>query len=142
LGDYYGDLLERGELQLCFREEEGDFQLAYFDHRFPIDPRTYSHILAYRLGDFQARKGSAAESELRELISHFRAIPRRSSQARPLKRKRRAMGEEGKRRLARLARSSPAVREWIAETLRHINGVPGQRQSFDRLHRLLESQAY
>ena len=37
LGDHYAAVLERGELQVIFEEDE--FKLAYFDKRFPISPR-------------------------------------------------------------------------------------------------------
>lgn len=40
LGDYYGRILERGELKLSF--EQGETVLCYYDHRFPISPETLS----------------------------------------------------------------------------------------------------
>lgn len=38
LGDHLGTVIERGELKLI--EEDGELQFSYFDHRFPINPRT------------------------------------------------------------------------------------------------------
>ena len=46
LGDQYGVILERGEIALRFDPEEGSFSAWYFDHRFPISPRSYETILA------------------------------------------------------------------------------------------------
>ena len=47
LGDQYGRVLERGELRVHF--EAGAFVLRYYDHEFPIAPRTYRHILEIAL---------------------------------------------------------------------------------------------
>ena len=44
--------------------------------------------------------------------------------------------------LADSYRHSPLIAELIHGRLRLYNGIPGQPASFDRLHRLLESQAY
>src|SRR5690606_8668695 len=45
LGDHYGVVLERGELQLAFDASAGAFVAQYYDHRFPIDPRQYPVLL-------------------------------------------------------------------------------------------------
>ena len=47
LGDQYGRVLERGELQVRF--EEGTFYLLYGERRLPIAPGTYRHILEIAL---------------------------------------------------------------------------------------------
>ncbi|NTW04021.1 MAG: malto-oligosyltrehalose synthase, partial [Oscillochloris sp.] len=47
LGDQYGNVLDRGELQLHYAD--GAFFLSYWSHRFPINPRSYSDLLTYRL---------------------------------------------------------------------------------------------
>ena len=46
LGDQYGVILEQGEIALRFDPAEGSFSAWYFDHRFPISPRSYAAILA------------------------------------------------------------------------------------------------
>ena len=45
LGDHYGAVLENGEIALRFNLEEGSFSAWYYDHRFPISPRSYAAIL-------------------------------------------------------------------------------------------------
>ena len=57
LGDQYGRVLERGELQVRF--EAGTFFLLYGEHRLPIAPGTYRHILEIALrksGRIQGRR--------------------------------------------------------------------------------------
>ncbi len=62
LGDQYGLVLERGELQLQFATEPGRFTLDYFEHRLPIDPRSYGRLL----------RRAAARLRPRELDSRCR----------------------------------------------------------------------
>src|SRR5229473_5116314 len=53
LGDRYGAVLERGELKLELYE--GAFRVRYFDQLFPVNPRTYSHILEHRIDELAAQ---------------------------------------------------------------------------------------
>lgn len=82
LGDQYGNVLDRGELQLDL--EDGQLVLKYFDHRLPINP-----------GDIAELQGVAemAPDAARKIVDGF-------------------------------------------------NGTAGDPRSFDRLHGLLETQAY
>ena len=57
LADHYGTVLEHGELQLVFAPESGTFGIRYYEHLFPLDPRTYPQILAVGLA---ARTASRA----------------------------------------------------------------------------------
>jgi (1->4)-alpha-D-glucan 1-alpha-D-glucosylmutase len=50
--------------------------------------------------------------------------------------------EVARERLVRLVTESIAIREHIDASVRVANGSPGDRASFDRLHDLLEHQAY
>ena len=45
LGDHYGVILEKGEIALRFDRGEGSFSGWYYEHRFPISPRSYPVIL-------------------------------------------------------------------------------------------------
>src|SRR5712671_831023 len=51
LGDRYGAVLERGEIQLDL--DEGAFRVRYYDHLFPVNPRSYAQILAYRIEELE-----------------------------------------------------------------------------------------
>lgn len=46
LGDHYGAVLERGELQVRWEAGAGTFDVCYFDHRFPLAPETCADLLA------------------------------------------------------------------------------------------------
>ena len=82
LGDQYGQVLDRGELQLDLID--GQLVLKYFDHRLPIN--------AHDIPELQG-----------------------------------------------LAEAAP---EAAASVVAAFNGTPGDVRSFDRLHELLEAQAY
>ncbi len=45
LRSHYGEVLAAGELTLHFDDATGEFYARHFDHRFPLCPVSYSHIL-------------------------------------------------------------------------------------------------
>ena len=48
LGSQYGTTVARGELKLEFEPVSGAFEVTYFAHRLPIDPRESPRVLAPR----------------------------------------------------------------------------------------------
>ena len=144
LGDQYGTVLDRGELQLSFDREKGEFSIFYFAHRFPVDPREYPRILGHDLERLEQRVGKQNESllELQSLHSAFSHLPGREETA-PEKIQERSRDKEiHKRRLAELCARSPGIAEFLAENVAQINGVPGDSASFEVLHELIKAQAY
>ena len=144
LGDHYGSVLTSGQLQLELDAERGHFSVRYHDHRFPIDPRTYPHILGYRIKALANRPERETEgiTELKNLISRCESVPPRNGLS-PERRQERLRGVDlCKRQLAELYSQAPVVRAFLCENVAQFNGVPGQPHTFDRLHRLLEIQAY
>lgn len=45
LNSHYGEVLAAGELTLHFDDATGEFYARHFEHRFPLCPASYSHIL-------------------------------------------------------------------------------------------------
>ncbi len=119
LGDHYGAVLERGELRLKFDAETGSYSIWYWDHRFPVDPRSYPRILS----------GSGLPSELVDLARSLkgRAASRAARQAL------RGRADQLKAGL----RDRPSAAQAAAERL---NGQAGDPASFRTLHRLMEDQ--
>ena len=60
LGDLYGLVLDRREIQLELDDSKGAFYVRYFDNRFPVDPQTYPTILEFRIDEL---KGHLNEDE-------------------------------------------------------------------------------
>jgi (1->4)-alpha-D-glucan 1-alpha-D-glucosylmutase len=142
LGDQYGVVLEKGELKLV--REGGSFLVTYYDHRFPVAPRSVPHVLRHRLEELRQKLGSE-EPNVGELASICASLEKLAprSEADPAKVEERAREKEvAKRRLHMLCDASLAVLEHIDHNVALFNGRPGDPRSFDLLDRLLDSQAY
>jgi (1->4)-alpha-D-glucan 1-alpha-D-glucosylmutase len=128
LGGHYRAVLESGEIRLAFDADAGVFSVYYYEHRFPIDPRTYPMILA------AARSYDEGHPELERLADAFGALPGRDA-GNGVGRVRAAA--DLKADLAACA-GSAEVKSSIEERVRRLNDEPGS----GGLHRLLEAQAY
>jgi (1->4)-alpha-D-glucan 1-alpha-D-glucosylmutase len=116
LGDQYGTVLARGDIELRCDPDEGSLSAWYFEHRFPLAPRSYAVVLetgAKPLSDIAAAFGAIGAGD-----------PSARSQAASLK-----------ARLAAIMRE-PKGSAAILAALRRFNGHP------DALHRVLEAQYY
>ena len=141
LGDQYGRVLERGELQLRF--EDGALHLWYFDLDLPINPRQAPRVLGLHLDRLE--REMAADSALREYLSVLTALqnlPVYTERDRDRVAERQREKEVARERLAYLVGASTPVRRHVDAVVREINGVAGDPASFDGLHELLEKQVY
>lgn len=141
LGDQYGDVLERGELQLRFAD--GALRVRYFDHDLPINPRQSPRVLGLDLDRLERQlDGDPAAREYLSILTALQNLPVYTEQepARIVERQREK--EVARDRLARLVAESAAIRDHVEAAVRAANGTPGDRASFDRLHALLEHQPY
>ena len=119
LGAPYGEVLASGDLQLRFEPDTGKFAAWYYEHRFPIAPQHYHHILA-----------AAGDPALAELAQEFGRIGLRQ-------RDRGAARAEAERALASLkAVDAGKIKAALAAF------DPETDEGRDRLHRLLERQHY
>ncbi|WP_077729299.1 malto-oligosyltrehalose synthase [Methylocaldum sp. 14B] len=144
LGSPYGTALESGELELAFDAEEGSFSVYYGPHRFPIDPKEYPRILAYRLDQLKTALSpdDSHLAEFQSLITAFSHLPGRWQTGKDKRNERNRDKEIHKQHLARLCAASRDISQFIAKNVSEFNGMPGVPASFDRLHELLEYQAY
>ncbi len=142
LGDQYGVVLENGELKLA--REGGSFLVTYYEHRFPVAPRSVPQVLRLRLEELRDKLGPEEASvwELESICTSLEKLAPRS-ETDPAKVEERAREKEvAKRRLHMLCDASPGVREHVDHNVAIFNGRPGEARSFDLLDRLLDSQAY
>lgn len=142
LGDQYGNVLDNGEIILSFGD--GAFTINYYEHLFPIIPKSYTHILRYRL-DFLERELGIDSFPFQELLSIMTALEHlplytETDMERVAERYREK--EVVKRRLQALYTDSTAVAAFIDENVRIFNGQPGSPESFDLLDQLLSEQVY
>jgi (1->4)-alpha-D-glucan 1-alpha-D-glucosylmutase len=140
LGDQYGRVLERGELQVRF--DAGSFTLCYYNHELPIAPGTYRYVLEIALQNLVAHKDEDFYAEFQSILTALEHLPRRT-ETDPEKIAERAREKEIiKRRLERRCQEAPQVQEAITKAVVQINGRPGESRSFDALDELLNAQAY
>lgn len=140
LGDQYGAVLERGELQLEFAA--GAFVVRYYDNLLPIAPDTYSMIVRDALDRWLAAHPGDDADELQSVLTAVAHLPPRHSRDAEEISVRAREKEVVKRRLAALVERSSDVRSLIRSCVRAMNGVPSQPRSFDRLDELLNTQSY
>jgi (1->4)-alpha-D-glucan 1-alpha-D-glucosylmutase len=127
LGDHYGRVLERGEIRLA--REGGSFVFCYFEHRFPVSPRSLGAPLARA-----ARScGSETLAFVADALSALPAAERVSPEAA-------ARRDRDKRQLQRLLLElldrDPEVQ---AAVDREIDAL---HHDFDRLDELHQRQNY
>ena len=123
LNEQYGIVLESGEIALRFDPQVGSFSAWYFDHCFPISPRSYREILE--------AGGETLAALTREWATIDVAWADRKWE----------YVAELKRRLAQ-STGEPAIMAAITIALQRFTGEAGNPWSFRKLHRLLEAQAY
>src|SRR5262249_22504452 len=123
LGDQYGAILEKGEIELRFDAANGSFCFWYYEHRFPVSPFSYAEILR------------AGGNGLEVLAGEFDALRTMAPVAA------RDKAAKLKHQLAEAAQQCGAT-PTIDAALRLLSGTPDEADSFGRLDRLLDAQAY
>src|SRR5262245_15762671 len=141
LGDVYGAVLERGELQLRLDPAAGSFAVRYHDHLLPIDPREYPRIFAQSPIPTTLPEDDA-RADFESLLNAFGNLPARSDNSEDSIAIRYRDKEAHKRRLVRLLERSPEIQQHIEAAIARLNGTPGDSRSFDALDALLDAQAY
>ncbi|PIE83049.1 MAG: 4-alpha-glucanotransferase [Candidatus Contendobacter odensis] len=144
LGNHYGLVLENGELRLVFNAEAGSFHIQYYEHSFPIDPHKYPQILGHRIHQLETRLGSDNPLflEYQSLLTALGHLPACTETEEAKRAERQRDKEIHKRNLADLCYRSPDIAWFIEENRQLLNGTPGETNSFDQLHELLEAQPY
>src|SRR5206468_1496880 len=114
LGDRYGAALEGGQIQLRF--QNGAFEIGHFDKTFPVNPRSYSIILAYRMEELEAKMrpiDPVALDELKSILTTLDHLPGHTETETAHNEKHRHEKKVIKRRLLQLAKKNEPMREHI-----------------------------
>lgn len=145
LGDQYGAVLERGELQLAF--EESGFTLRYWETPFPIDPRTWPFVLTPVLDGL--RQTLEADNldllELESVANALERLPQPVEFQQPSHEDIEARYREQvvtRLRLAALMERSDTIADAVGREVARLNGSADDPRSFDRLDHLLSLQPY
>jgi (1->4)-alpha-D-glucan 1-alpha-D-glucosylmutase len=143
LGDQYGRVLERGELQLQFSPASGRFTLNYYAHRLPIEPRCYGKLLRRAAATLRPRDLDREPLvALADLIERFEQLPPCDSDDALAVIRRQHDKTQLKQQLAQQVAAQPALARVIAAQVLKLNGSVGSRASFDALDALIAEQPY
>ena len=143
LGDHYGTVLGRGELQLAFDAAAGEFSVYYYQHRLPVDPAEYPAVVGHGFEHLAAMMaGDSRLDELQSLLTAFGHLPSRCDGSAAGIAIRSRDKELHKQHLARLCDTVPAIAGHIATNLAEFNGRTGDADSFDLLHNLIKNQSW
>ena len=142
LGDQYGRALENQEIRVVYAE--GELRVAFYETPLPLAPRTWTMILEPAAAKLRDRLDASHEhvGELESIITALSHLAENTETDDARIRERQREKEIVKKRLSALFGSSPEAHQAIDETLAEINGERGNPRSFDRLERLLDSEAY
>ncbi|MEW6386209.1 MAG: malto-oligosyltrehalose synthase [Thermodesulfobacteriota bacterium] len=142
LGAPFGQVLENQELRLSLAEE--GFSLHYYEHKFPLDPKTYPSILTHRFDALKEELGpeDPAILTLTGLITLAEYLPPRTVKGAKRLKERRQQKEILKKNLWLSYQANPAIKKFLDANLADINGQRGVPESFNLLERLLDRQAY
>ncbi len=132
LGNQYGEELESKHIQIAL--EDGVARVRYYDHSMPLSPRSLPMI-------FSEDQMAELPEVFRDLLRELSHVPPNDTADSGLATQRRGQLEEIKPRI-REALRQPRNEVAIAAALERVNGTAGDARSFDRLHEVLEAQAY
>ncbi|MGH2562480.1 MAG: malto-oligosyltrehalose synthase, partial [Thermomicrobiales bacterium] len=142
LGDHYGVVLERGELEL--RYAAGAFTVWYFRQPLPIAPPTYPAILRPPLDELVELLEAADPRmlEYQSIITAFERLAANDVRHAGQTAERQREQVVAKRRLDDLLRDVPEIERAVVATVVRLNGTLGEPSSFDDLDHLLDWQSY
>jgi len=140
LGSFYGECLEKGEIQLVF--DERGFAVRYYDMRFPLRIESYADLLTYRLGSLRGKLPPDEPDFIKlhgilGILYVLRTLPsgaisdERYDQIRFIK-----------IMLWELYNRNPEIRSFMDETIRVLNDRPAREESVRFMERLLGDQHY
>jgi (1->4)-alpha-D-glucan 1-alpha-D-glucosylmutase len=141
LGEQYGEVLERGELQVVW-EADCCFKLAYWEHRLPLGPKTVLPLIEDIVGKSGLDEEDVARIELESICSALRHLPDRHQTGLKERREHAREKEVVRQRLKKVVEENAQVKVALDAALKQLNGTPGLATSFDALDRLLRQQSY
>ncbi|MGB8480795.1 MAG: malto-oligosyltrehalose synthase [Acidobacteriaceae bacterium] len=142
LGGQYGDVLESGDLRIGYHD--GEFCLLYGDYNLPLNPRQMKVLLRHRWREVADSSGidDATRQEFESILFHLDHIPGYQQVGLVARADRERETAVATHRLTQVMQQNPTLLRHLEHVIEEYNGVPGQPESFDLLHELLEQQPY
>ncbi len=142
LGDQFGRVLENGQIRLSY--DRGAFWIDYFNHHYPVDPRTSAQVLGTVAEHVRITSDPDAPDlvELESIVTALKHLPHRTTDDAQQLEERRREARVARRRLNGLTETSAAVRRAMEGVVVDWCGRVGEPESFGRLEELLAQQVY
>jgi (1->4)-alpha-D-glucan 1-alpha-D-glucosylmutase len=142
LGNQYGRVLENREIQIVYID--GQFHVSVYETPLPLAPHTWTMVLEPAVTRLREKLGADHQhvAEMESIVTALGHLPGHTETDEAKIRERQREKEIVKRRLSRLLDASKDAAAAIDASLAEINGRRGEPHSFDRLERLLQSEAY
>jgi (1->4)-alpha-D-glucan 1-alpha-D-glucosylmutase len=137
LGQFYGDALEQGEIQI--RYGPAGFTIHYYDLAFPVKIETYVHLLTHGMAALRGELGGD-DPDLVKLLGILYVLRTLPSGAEI--RERHDQVKFIKKTLWELYTNNPRFQKFIDENVRTFNGVGGRPETFGMLDNLLSEQLF
>src|SRR5271163_475062 len=122
LGEQYGKVLENKEIQIGYDNGSGTFQARYFDHSFPLAPRSLQWILKPALRALTQKLGDSDPDvlELESILNAVEHLPERTESDLKKVRERRREIPVIRRRISDLYEKSADVRDAIEDSQENL----------------------
>ena len=137
LGNYYGDCLENGEIQLQY--DEAGLSVNYYGLRLPVKIETYAQFVIYNLGKLTRSLGRYHPDFIKVMGILYLL---RNTDDEPKGKERYDQIAFVKGLLWELYTQNSGVKEFIDGNIEFFNGEPGKPDTFNRLDNLLAEQFY
>ncbi len=141
LGDLYGNVLTRREITLKY--DENGFFARYYDHRLPLAPKSYLHILRPAFEVLRdALPQTAQRDQLVRAVEILDNLTDRNEETPNTLLDRREHVLAAKALLWDVYLSAPAYKRALDDLLWELSGDPQDSRSFDQLDEILSAQVY
>ena len=141
LGDLYGNVLTRREIVLKY--DENGFFARYYDHRLPLAPKSYLHILRTAYDSLHGALDSDEQREqLRRAVEMLENLKDRNEELAECRLERRETVVEVKDLLWNLYLSASVYKRALDDLLWDLSGDPQDTRSFDALDDILSAQVF
>ncbi|MBD2778603.1 malto-oligosyltrehalose synthase [Iningainema tapete] len=138
LGNFYGDCLENGEIQLSY--DENGLSVNYYSLKLPLKLESYAKFLNQNLGKLAKSLGGRRHPTFVRLLGILYMVKNIPEEL--TIHQRRDQSDFVKGLLWELYTDNSEVKSFIDENLQLFNGEPGKPESFNLLESLLSEQFY
>lgn len=137
LGNFYGECLENGEIQLQYGQD--GLSVTYYGLKLPVRIESYSSFLSYHLGAV-GRSLGRNDPDFIKLLGLLYLVKNMPSEPKGKERYDQIAFIKGL--LWELYTTNPEVKSFIETNIKTFNGEPGNPESFNLLDQLLAEQFY